>query len=146
MHALALCAIEFHPVSIRPVFRLIQLLLADALNLSVSLASFINVLSLSMPGLLVKVLSRITPKSLLSAFLQADSFQSQQYLLQTHWLTICGQPHSSLSSSHFNIPVLYFTVLLNFLCWKIYFFVVLLCFSNENQSNYSSNIYFGSPK
>lgn len=82
MHALALCTIESHPISITPGFRLIQLLLADALNLSISSASFINVLSFSMPGLLVKVLSSIAPEAPLSAFLQAENAQSQQYLLQ----------------------------------------------------------------
>lgn len=36
-----------------------------------------------MPGLLVKVLSSIiAPKAPLSAFLQAENAQSQQYLLQ----------------------------------------------------------------
>lgn len=40
-----------------------------------------------MPGLLVKVLSSIAPRAPLSAFLQADSFQTQQYILQSHWLT-----------------------------------------------------------
>lgn len=85
MHVLALCTIEFHPFSITPVFRLIQLLLADALNLLyhlVSPASFINVLPLSMPGLLVKILISIAPKAPPSIFLQAEIFQSQQYLFQ----------------------------------------------------------------
>lgn len=117
MHALALCTIEFHPISVTPFFRLIQLLVADALNLSVSSASFINVLSLSVPGLLV--LSSIAPKAPLSAFLQGKNFQSQQYLLQSDGYLVCGQPRSSLSSTQFNIFLVY-TLALTFIesCWS----------------------------
>lgn len=102
----------------------IQLLLADALNISVSPPSFINVLSLSMPGLLVKVLSSIAPRAPLSAFLQADSFQTQQYILQSHWLTDLWQTHMSLSSSQYNVFLIYTSLL----CWISCYFAVEIIF------------------
>lgn len=81
MHALALFTIKFHHISVTLLFRLVQLLLADALNLSVPTISFIKVVPPSVSALLVKVLCIVTPKAPLSAFLQAENFQSQQYPL-----------------------------------------------------------------
>lgn len=103
----------------------IQLLLADALNISVSPPSFINLLSLSMPGLLVKVLSSIAPRTPLSAFLPADRFQTQQYILQSHWLTDLWQTHTPLSSSQYNVFLFYTSLL----CWILCYFAVEIFFS-----------------